>query len=92
MKKYELISASYKRKNNNYNYNNPVMNNNMIKNNKINDNFEGEKINKNREDEINKKLSELQKRKKELKDKLNLVCERENKKLMIIKFLEEEDK
>ena len=92
MKKYELISASYKRKNNNYNYNNPVMNNNMIKNNKINDNFEGENINKNREDEINKKLSELQKRKKELKDKLNLVCERENKKLMIIKFLEEEDK
>ena len=92
MKKYELISASYKRKNNNYNYNNPVMNNNMIKNNKVKDNFEGENINKNREDEINKKLSELQKRKKELKDKLNLVCERENKKLMIIKFLEEEDK
>ena len=64
----------------------------MIKNNKVKDNFEGENINKNREDEINKKLSELQKRKKELKDKLNLVCERENKKLMIIKFLEEEDK
>ena len=92
MKKYELISASYKRKYNNYNYNNPIMNNNMVKNNKVNDNLEGENINKNREDEINRKLSELQKRKKELKDKLNLVCERENKKLMIIKFLEEEDK
>jgi len=90
MKKYEIISTSYKRKNNGYN--NPTMNDIMIKNNRTNDNLEGENINKNREDEINKKLSELQKRKKELKEKLNLVCERENKKLMIIKFLEEEDK
>ena len=89
MKKYEIIATSNKRKN--YNYNNHI-NNMMVKNEKIKDNFGGENINKNREDEINKKLSELQKRKKELKDKLNLVCERENKKLMIIKFLEEEDK
>ena len=86
MKRYEILSSSNKRKNYKpiYNY--------IVKENKKVENFKEENISKNNEDEINRKLLELQKRKKELKDKLNLICEKENKKLMIIKFLEEEDK
>ena len=86
MKRYEILSSSNKRKN----YK-PIYNN-IVKENKKVENFKEENISKNNEDEINRKLLELQKRKKELKDKLNLICEKENKKLMIIKFLEEEDK
>ena len=88
MKRYELIGTSNKRKNQNQN----MVFDDIIKENKMDENYIEENINKNREDEIKKKLLELQKRKKELKEELNLVCERENKKLMIIKYLDEEDK
>jgi len=86
MKRYEILSSSNKRKKNK-----PVYNN-IVKDNKKEENFKEENISKNKEDEINRKLLELQKRKKELKDKLNIICEKENKKLMIIKYLEEEEK
>ena len=88
MKRYELIGTSNKRKNQNQN----MVYDDIIKENKIDENYIEENISKNREDEIKKKLLELQKRKKELKEELNLVYERENKKLMIIKYLDEEDK
>ena len=88
MKRYEIIGSSNKRKN--YNYN-PVYNNIVKETEKTKEKFEEENIRKNKEDEINKKLLELQKRKQELKDKLNIICEKENKKLMLIKYLEEED-
>jgi hypothetical protein len=88
MKRYEIIGSSNKRKN--YNYN-PVYNNIVKETEKTKGKFEEENIRKNKEDEINKKLLELQKRKQELKDKLNIICEKENKKLMLIKYLEEED-
>ena len=86
MKKYEILGSFNKRKN----YK-PIYNN-IVKDNKKEESFKQENISKNKEDEINRKLLELQKRKKELKDKLNLICEKENKKLMIIKYLEEEEK
>jgi ABC-type phosphate transport system auxiliary subunit len=41
--------------------------------------------------ELSAKLMELQKRKKELKEKLNTVCDKENRKKMIIQYLEEEE-
>ena len=88
MKRYEIIGSSNKRKN--YNYN-PVYNNIVKETEKTKGKIEEENIRKNKEDEINKKLLELQKRKQELKDKLNIICEKENKKLMLIKYLEEED-
>ena len=83
MKKYEIINTSNKRKKINSLYNN----NDIYSN---NNDYE-ENIKEKREEEINKKLIELQRRKKELKDKLNAIREKENKKLMIIKYLEEED-
>ena len=83
MKKYEIINSSNKRKNNN---------NIIVKDKKIEGNFGEENMIKNREDEITKKLMELQKKKNELKEKLKSISESENKKLMIIKYLEEEDK
>ena len=86
MKKYEIIKTSDKRKN--YNINNNI----IVKDKKIDENYEKENISKNREDEINRKLMELQKKKNELKEKLKSISESENKKLMIIKYLEEEDK
>ena len=86
MKKYEIINTSNKRKS--YNINNNI----IVKEKKIEENYEHENISKNREDEINKKLMELQKKKNELKEKLKSISESENKKLMIIKYLEEEDK
>ena len=87
MKKYEIISSSYKRKKNNSFYNND---NNDINTN--NNNYGENDVNdEKKEEEINLKLKELQRRKKELKDKLNTICEKENKKLMIIQYLEEED-
>jgi len=86
MKKYEIINTSNKRKN--YNINNNI----IVKDKKIDENYEKENISKNREDEINRKLMELQKKKNELKEKLKSISESENKKLMIIKYLEEEDK
>ena len=55
-------------------------------------NYGEENMIKNREDEITKKLMELQKKKNELKEKLKSISESENKKLMIIKYLEEEVK
>ena len=86
MKKYEILGTSNKRKNH------IPINIEMPNDNKIDENVGEENISKNREDEINRRLIELQKRKKELKEKLNSICEKENKKLMIIKYLEEEDK
>ena len=86
MKKYEIIKTSDKRKN--YDINNNI----IFKDKKIDENYEKENISKNREDEINRKLMELQKKKNELKEKLKSISESENKKLMIIKYLEEEDK
>ena len=86
MKKYEIINTSNKRKN--YNINNNI----IVKEKKIEGNYGEENMIKNREDEITKKLMELQKKKNELKEKLKSISESENKKLMIIKYLEEEDK
>ena len=86
MKKYEIINTSNKRKN--YNINNNI----IVKDKKMDENYEKENISKNREDEINRKLMELKKKKNELKEKLKSISESENKKLMIIKYLEEEDK
>ena len=37
-------------------------------------------------------MIELKERKNKLKEKLNPLCENENKRLMIIKYLEKEDK
>ena len=88
MKKYEIISSSYKRKKNNSFYNND---NNEINNNNNNNYGENDANDEKKEEEITLKLKELQRRKKELKDKLNTICEKENKKLMIIQYLEEED-
>ena len=85
MKKYEIINSSNKRKN----YN---INNNIVNDKKIEGNYGEENMIKNREDEITKKLMELQKKKNELKEKLKSISESENKKLMIIKYLEEEVK
>ena len=84
MKKYEIINTSNKRKN----YNNNI----IVKEKIIEGNYGEENMIKNREDEITKKLMELQKKKNELKEKLKSISESENKKLMIIKYLEEEDK
>ena len=86
MKRYEIIDTSNKRKNNNK----QIYNNNIVKEKELEENNIEENISKNREDEIKRQLMELEKRKKALKEKLNIICERENKQLMIIKYLEEE--
>ena len=86
MKKYEIMGTSNKRKNNNQIYNN------IIKENKIEEKNREENMKKNREDEIKRRLIELQKRKKILQERLNDICEKDNKRLIIIKYLEEEDK
>ena len=86
MKKYEIMGTSNKRKNNNQIYNN------IMRENKIEEKERQENIKKNREDEIKRRLIELQKRKKLLQERLNDICEKDNKRLIIIKYLEEEDK
>lgn len=101
LKKYQLIKISNNRNNNNLNKTNEKKknssNNNVIKN-KFNEN-ENNVEEKNKNNKINEeieqklqKLKELHKRKKELKEKLNTVCDNENKKKMIIKYLEEEER
>ena len=99
MKKYQIMtSSSHSKKNYNPIFINNNKNNidkkknssnlNNISNfNNVNENDMDDKIN----NEISQKLKELQKKKKELKEKLNTVCDKENKKKMIIKYLEEEE-
>ena len=79
MKKYEIIGIANKKWNKN-----PIYNN-------INENIEENNIQK-REDKIKKRLIKLQKRKKILQERLNYIWEKDNKRLIIIKYLEEEDK
>ena len=86
MKKYEIMGTSNKRKNINQIYNN------IMRENKIEEKERQENIKKNKEDEIKRRLIELQKRKKLLQERLNDICEKDNKRLIIIKYLEEEDK
>ena len=73
---------------NNHNNVNNINDKNNLNNFIFNDNNKEEKLN----NELSLKLQELEKKKKELKEKLNLVCEKENKKKMIIQYLEEEEK
>ena len=82
-----------KKKKNNQNNNIKSMNN--IKNDYDMNNFND--FNTNKFDQkissefLSQKLQELQNKKKELKKKLNTVCDNENKKKMIIRYLEEEE-
>ncbi len=68
---------------NNINYINSINNNNFNENNMDN----------NLNDELEKmqKLQELQKKKKELKEKFDSICDKENKKKEIVKYLDEEE-
>ena len=89
-KQYQIIRTGFDKKN----YSNQITLNDNKYNNDLNK--KSLEYNNNMDEKINKdilimKLKELQKRKKELNDKLNLICERENKKKMIIKYLEEEE-
>ena len=86
MKVYEILGTSNKRKNTK-----PIYKNKM-KENKIDEKEINENVNKNREDEIKRRLLELQQRKKMLQERLNDICEKDNKRLIIIKYLEEEEK
>ena len=82
-----------KKKKNNQNNNIKSMNN--IKNDYDMNNFNDFNINKFDQkissEFLSQKLQELQNKKKELKKKLNTVCDNENKKKMIIRYLEEEE-
>ena len=53
----------------------------------FNDNEMDEKLN----NELSLKLQELEKKKKELREKLSAVCDKENKKKIIIQYLEDEE-
>ena len=82
-----------KKKKNNHNNNIKSMNNinnpyDMNNFNDFNINQFDQKINS---EFLSQKLQELQNKKKELKKKLNTVCDNENKKKMIIRYLEEEE-
>ena len=74
-----------KRDNNNLNSINNISNFNYNNYNEVD--IDQQNIN----NELSRKLKELQKKKKELKEKLNTICDKENKKKMIIKYLEEEE-
>ena len=97
MKNQFITSSNHSKKNynpifiNNKNYINKKTNtsnlNNISNINNVNENDIDDK----RNNEISQKLKELQKKKKELKEKLNTVCDKENKKKIIIKYLEEEE-
>ena len=104
MKKYQIITSSNNSKKNynpifinnsknnfekkkNNNNNNLSSINNISNFNNYNENDNEQNIN----NELSQKLKELQKKKKELKEKLNTVCEKENTKKIIIKYLEDEE-
>ena len=100
MKKYQIITSSNNSKKNynpifinNKNFLEKKKNNNNSINNvsNFNNNYKENEINDNINNEISQKLQELQKKKKELKEKLNTVCDNENKKKVIVKYLEEEE-
>ena len=86
MKVYEILGTSNKRKNTKNIYKN------KMKENKIDEKEINENVNKNREDEIKRRLLELQQRKKMLQERLNDICENDNKRLIMIKYLEEKEK
>ena len=99
MKKYQIITSS---NNNKKNYNPIFINNKYFidkkkNNNSINNvssftnNYKEKDMDDNLNNEISQKLKELQKKKKELKEKLNTVCDNENTKKIIVKYLEEEE-
>ena len=99
MKKYQIITSS---NNNKKNYNPIFINNKYFidkkkNNNSINNvssftnNYKEKDMDDNLNNEISQKLKELQKKKKELKEKLNTVCANENTKKIIVKYLEEEE-
>ncbi len=97
LKKYQIITSSNNSKknynpifiNNNNNTSKSYIKNNLNNINNVNENENDMDIKLN--NELSAKLLELQKTKKELKEKLNTVCDKENKKKMIIQYLEEEE-
>ena len=99
MKKYQIITSSNNSKKNynpifinNKNFMDKKKNNNSINNvSNFNNNYKENDMNDNINNEISQKLQELQKKKKELKEKLNTVCDNENTKKIIVKYLEEEE-
>lgn len=102
MKNYQIITSSSNSKknyspifyNNNNNLDKKKNNNNISNLNNIDknmNNFNESNMEEKRNKELSEKLEELQKRKKKLQEKLNTVCDKENKKKMIIKYLEEEE-
>ena len=104
MKKYQIITSSNHSKkkynpifiNNSKNNNDKKMNSNNLSSINNISNFNNNNIENDFEQNINnellqQKLKELQKKKKELKEKLNTICDKENRKKIIIKYLEEEE-
>ena len=99
MKKYQIITSSNNSKKNynpifinNKNFIDKKKNNNSINNvSNFNNNYNEKDMNNDINNEISQKLQELQKKKKELKEKLNTVCDNENTKKIIVKYLEEEE-
>ena len=106
MKKYQIITSSnHSKKNfqiypNNKNYNDKKNNNknknyinniNNYNNNNNNIDYNENNIDNKLNNELSQKLQELKNKKQKLKEKLNTVCDKENKKKMIIKYLEEEE-
>ena len=104
MKKYQIITSSNHIKknynpifinNSKNNYDKKKNSNNLSSTNNIS-NFNNNNIENDFEQNINnellqQKLKELQKKKKELKEKLNTINDNENRKKIIIKYLEEEE-
>ena len=89
------ISAKNNGKKKKNNHNNNIKSMNNINNPYDMNNFNDFNINKFDQkissEFLSQKLQELQNKKKELKKKLNTVCDNENKKKMIIRYLEEEE-
>ena len=90
----KISAKNYGKKKKN-NQNNNIMSMNNIKKDYDMNNFNDFNINKFDQkissEFLSQKLQELQNKKKELKKKLNTVCDNENKKKMIIRYLEEEE-
>ena len=99
MKKYQIITSSNNSKKkynpifiNNKNFIDKKQNNNSLNNvSNFNNNYKESDLNNNINNEISQKIQELQKKKKELKEKLNIICNNENTKKIIVKYLEEEE-
>ena len=97
-KNYQIYSNNRnyndkKNNNKNKNYINNVNHVNNVNNfnNNNNDDYNENNIDTKLNNELSQKLLELKNKKQKLKEKLNTVCDKENKKKMIIKYLEEEE-